>query len=225
MKLFIILPAFNEAPVIGQVLAGVKKELKKINLKSEIVVIDDASWDKTAKVAKEKGATVLTHFINRGLGGALATGMEYARKNKAEIVLTMDSDGQHDPEDLKKVIKPILSQKADIVIGVREIKKMPFDRKIITLVSSLITYLFFGIYCSDTQSGFRVFNQKALKKIQIKTQRMEVSSEFFGEIKKNKLKFVEVPVRVIYTPYSRAKGQSNLNAFKILLKLILRLAR
>lgn len=226
MKLCLILPAFNEEKVIGGVLEKVKKELRKHkNFKAEIVIVNDGSWDRTGKIAEEKRVTLLSHVINRGLGAALKTGLEYARRQKADLAVTMDTDGQHDPQDLFKLIKPIINKKADVVIGVRQRSQMPWDRNLITFFSSIITYFLFGVYSSDTQSGFRAFNRKALEKIEIKTQRMEVSSEFFGEIKQHKLKLVEVPIKVIYTAYSRAKGQSNLNSVKVLIKLILRLGR
>ncbi len=225
-KLLIILPAFNEEKVIGGVLDDLKEVLK--NLKEfdpRIVVVDDASDDKTREVVRQKGIKVLCHVINRGLGGALGTGLAYARRQEADITITMDSDGQHNPKDLKKMLKPLIKKESDVVIGKRDVQKMPWDRRLMTFLSSLITFLFFGIYSHDTQSGFRAFNKKALNKIRIKTQRMEVSSEFFREIKKNSLKFTEIPIEVIYTSYSRSKGQKNLNSFEILLKLVLRFFR
>ena len=225
-KLLLILPAFNEAKVISRVLDGLKKELKKIKgLEKEIVVVDDGSRDQTAKIAQDKKVTVLKHPINRGLGGALGTGIEYARREEADFVVSFDADGQHDPRDVKKILQPLLASQADIVIGQRRIKEMPWDRKALTFLSSVATFVFFGIWSSDAQSGFRAFNKKALQKVKIKTQRMEVSSEFFGEIKKHGLRFKEVPIKVIYTSYSRQKGQKNTNALKILIKLILRLFR
>lgn len=225
-KLMVVLPAFNEEKVIDQVLVNLKKTLKKfIGWQSQIVVVDDGSSDKTSIIAHKFGALVLKHPINRGLGGALFTGFQFARLKKVDFLITMDSDGQHDPADIKKIIKPFIEQKADIVIGVRNIFEMPLDRKIITFLSSFLTFLLFGIWCGDTQSGFRGFNRKAIEKIEIKTQRMEVSSEFFTEIKRNKLKFNQVPIKVIYTAYSRGKGQSNLNSLSVLLRLLLRLAR
>jgi len=224
----IILPAYNEAPVIGQVLDGVKKEVKKEKLSAKVVVIDDGSIDQTGKIAQKKGVRVLRHVLNRGLGGALGTGLAYAKKAGADIAATLDSDGQHDPADIKKVIKPILDGKADVVIGTRwksDKDKIPLDRKIITPLSNILTFLLFGIPTSDSQSGFRAFSKKAINTITIRTQGMEVSSELFGEIKKKKLKLTEVPIKVIYTSYSRKKGQTNLNSFQILLKLVLRLFR
>ena len=263
--LFIILPAFNEASIIGQVLNELISETKKFkDLKTEIVVIDDGSWDKTAAVSRSKGVVVLSHLINRGLGGALATGIEYAKLNKADFVITFDADGQHDPKDINRVLAPLLNKlpraksprysrpagstslfscfgfirglkalgirqcenkKADVVIGIRDKKKMPWDRRIVTIFSSILTLVFFGHYCSDTQSGFRAFNKKALDRIRIRTQRMEVASELFGEIKEHNLRLIKIPIRVIYTLYSRQKGQKNVNALKILIKLVLRLFR
>jgi len=225
-KLIIVLPAFNEASVIDRVLENLKRELLLIsNLQKEIVVVDDGSIDKTSQIAHKHGVMVIKHLINRGLGGALGTGLEYAKMSKAAMMVTFDADGQHDAKDILSILNPILNNRADVVIGVRNIKKMPFDRRVITLFSSIVTFVFFGIFCQDTQSGFRAFNLKAINSLKIKTQRMEVSSEFFYGIKKHKLRLVEVPIRVIYTPYSLKKGQQNSNAVKILLKLILRLFR
>lgn len=222
----VVLPAFNEEKVIGRILVTLKNTLKSFSdWQSQIVVVDDGSSDKTNIISEKLGVLVLKHPINRGLGGALATGFHYARLKKADFLVTMDSDGQHEPADIIKILKPLSENKVDIVIGTRNIFKMPADRKIITFLSSLLTFFLFGVWCNDTQSGFRGFNNKAIEKIEIKTQRMEVSSEFFSEIKRNKLKFIEVPIKVIYTSYARQKGQSNLNSLKVFLRLLLRLAR
>jgi len=232
MTLLIILPAFNEEKVIENVLVRLKKEIKKIKkeskLKIKIVVVNDGSTDKTSKIAKRQKIYVLNHLLNRGLGGALSTGFRFAKKMNADLALTMDSDGQHDPRDIKKVIKPIITNQADVVIGSRMISKkgkIPPDRKIMITASNIITFLFFGVKTSDSQSGFRCLNKKALTLINLQTQRMEASSEIFSEIKKHKLILKEVPINVIYTEYSRKKGQSNLNSLQILLKLLLKLAR
>ena len=245
------MPAFNEAPVIGKVLDDLKKEIKKParqpafaehllagnalhsnaggeKINAQIVVIDDGSSDKTGEIVQNKRTKVLRHVLNRGLGGALGTGLVYAKRKSFDIAVTLDSDGQHDPKDIKKVIKPIIDKKADVVIGTRwksNKSQIPWDRKIITICSNILTFFLFGIPTTDSQSGFRAFSKKALEKITIKTQGMEVSSELFGEIERNKLRLVEVPIRVIYTSYSRRKGQSNLNSIQILLKLILRIFR
>lgn len=224
MKSLVVIPAFNEATVIKDVILGVKKHAPSM----DIVVIDDGSTDHTFQKAKEAGVTIIRHAINRGLGGAISTGLTYARKNNYHLAVTIDADGQHDPNDIKKLVKPIVKKQADVVIGSR-IKQssfqVPIDRRFIIFLSNFLTYLLFGFKTTDSQSGFRAFSKKALEKIEIKTQAMEVSSEIFSQIANNGLQYQEVPIKVIYSEYSRSKGQANLNAVNVALKLLLRLAR
>lgn len=222
IKLFIIVPAFNEEKIIGKVLFNLKAQKLK-NTKKEIIVVNDGSTDKTEEIAKKCRVTVLSHPINRGLGGALGTGLEYARSKKADIVITFDADDQHEPKDLKRLIEPILKNKADFVIGSRLLKnsKMPMDRKLINLVANIINFFLWSIWITDSQSGLRALSKNALKKIEIKMNKMEVASEFFKEIKKNNLSVREIPIKAIYTNYSKAKGQKNTNAVNILVKLLL----
>ncbi len=224
-SLCIILPAYNEAKAIGPVMQKLQNFVKKENdLVIEIVVIDDGSTDQTFQICQTFNVTVLHHIINRGLGGALATGIEYAKMHNFDFALTMDSDGQHDINDLPKAIKLLINNDADVVIGSRMMgqKGMPKDRLIINFTSNVFTYILFGFWTTDSQSGFRGFNRKALGFINVKTQGMEVSSELFTEIKKHNLKLLEVPISVIYTEYSRNKGQSNLNSLNVVVKLLLR---
>ncbi len=228
MKATIIVPAFNEEQVIRKVLKELKINLKKILSEYEILVVDDGSTDNTKKETLKEGVKVISHPINRGLGGALGTGLAYAKKKKSKLMVTFDSDGQHDSKDIQRVISPILKNQADVVIGSRTLKganKIPIDRRIIIWGSNLITKLFFSVSTSDSQSGFRAFSRRAIKKINIITQGMEVSTEFFTEVKRHNLRIVEVPIKVIYSDYSRTKGQSNLNALSVFARLLLRLAR
>lgn len=228
MKLLIILPAFNEAKVISQVLAQVKKAVAKLPVQTEICVVNDGSSDNTAQVAKNSQATVLTHVINRGLGASLSTGLEYAKQIQADFAITMDSDGQHDPDDLITVLKPLLNKQADVIIGSRLLQptgKMPLLRRINNQAFNLLTRLLFGVVTTDSLSGFRGFGKKAIQSIELKTERMEVSNEFFTEIKRHQLKFTEVPIKVIYTKYSLAKGVKPGNVFAIIFRLLLRLVR
>lgn len=218
-KVFIVMPAFNEEKVVARVINDVMKEGYR-----NIVVVDDGSKDKTSIKAESAGAIVVKHPINRGLGGALKTGIDFALLNEADIIVTFDSDGQHDPAEIKKLVSPILKGKADAVIGSRlkNPKGMPYIRRIGNFGFNVITYLLFGIWTTDSQSGFRAFSSDAARKISIRTNRMEVSSEIIKEIGHNHIKFTEVPIKAIYTDYSMAHGQSTLNAFNILGKLILR---
>lgn len=225
-NLLIVLPAFNEGEKIKEVIKTLPFKIPGIK-KIENLVIDDGSTDDTAKQAASKNTTVLRHIINRGLGGAIGTGFDYAKMSNADIVITFDSDGQHRPQDIEGLIKPILDGKADVVIGSRFIRKpeVPIDRIIINFLSNIATLILFGIWTSDSQSGLRAFSKKAIERIEIRTQKMEVSSEIFKEIKRNNLRFAEIPIRAIYTEYSRRKGQKNSNAIPTFYKLFLRLVR
>lgn len=224
-SLCIILPAYNEAKEIGGVLDRLL-DYKKNNsqVRVEIVVVDDGSQDNTTKICKSRRITVLTHILNRGLGGALATGLEYAKRNGFDYALTMDSDGQHDVNDIPKSVDLLINDKADVIIGSRMHGQdgMPKDRMILNSLSNYFTYLLFGVWTSDSQSGFRAFNRRAMDHMTLRTQGMEVSSEIFAEINKYKLRLKEVPITVIYTEYSRSKGQTNLNSLNIIFKLLLR---
>lgn len=227
-QLTLILPALNEAEILGEVLGRLKQTVKRLPVATEIVVVNDGSGDETAVIAAESGATVLTHLINRGLGAALGTGLAYAKKKDADLAITFDSDGQHDPDDIAKVLAPLLSGRADVVIGSRTLgrgRRMPLLRRINNRAFNLLTWLFFGKTTSDSLSGFRGFNRRAIRFIHLKTERMEVSNEFFAEIKRHHLQLKEVPIKVIYTPYSMRKGVKPGNIFAIIFRLVLRLLR
>ncbi|HKZ35460.1 MAG TPA: glycosyltransferase family 2 protein [Patescibacteria group bacterium] len=227
-RLIIILPAFNESTVIIGVIKAIRTVIPDFKLKTDIVVVNDGSSDDTAKKAAAAGAFVLTHRINRGLGASLGTGLAFAKKVGADLAITMDSDGQHDPADLRQMLKPLISGKADVVIGSRLLNReeeMPFLRRLNNKAFNGLTWILFGILTTDSLSGFRGFSKKAINNIGLKTERMEVSNEFFSEINKHKLKFTEVPIKVIYTPYSIAKGVKPGNVFAIIFRLLLRLVR
>jgi glycosyltransferase involved in cell wall biosynthesis len=223
-KFLVIIPAFNEASVIGGTIQGVRRSLKK----AKILVVNDGSSDTTGNEARKAGAIVINHPINRGLGGALGTGLYWAKERDIDCAVTFDADGQHDPEDIFKVSELICSGNADVVIGTRTKfgwGEIPWDRKIVLTLSNWLTWWLFGIKTTDSTSGLRAFSREAIEKIQIKTDQMEVSNEFFYEIKRCKLRLKEVPIKVMYTEYSRSKGQKNSNAFSVGVKLLLRLFR
>ncbi len=224
MRTIIAIPAFNEAQVIGSVI----QKVQYIFPEADLLVIDDGSSDDTQNVARRSGATVIRHRINRGLGGAIGTALAWAQRQQADALVTIDADGQHDPQDIVTALKPVLEGQADIVIGSRMMGvkyAMPIDRRVINRVANFITSIMFGVTTTDSQSGFRVFGKKAIEGIQIKTNRMEVSSEIFAEISRLHLRLSEVPIKVIYTDYSRQKGQTNMNALAVLFRLFLRVFR
>jgi len=226
VKLVIIIPAFNESPAIQTVLRSLPKNIKGFTNILPLVV-DDGSTDETYQKAQKSEAQVIRHSINRGVGAATKTGILWALKKNADITVTFDADGQHDPNDIKKIIEPILLKKADVVIGSRFLKKqkVPIDRLIINWCANLVTYLFFGVFSTDTQSGLRALSKKAMASLNFKTDRMEFSSELLLEAKKNKLRIKEIPTSVIYTTYSRKKGQKNLNAIPVMARLLVKLFR
>jgi len=219
MRTYIVIPAYNEEKSVGRVIKSVQKQGF-----NDIIVIDDGSNDNTSRVAKKAGAIVYRHPVNRGLGGALGTGISAALMHGADIIVTFDADGQHDAREIRKVVQPIISRKADAVVGSRLInpKGMPIIRKIGNWGFNIITYALFGVWTTDSQSGFRAFSRKAAMKLEIKSNRMEVSSEIIKEIGKKKIRFAEVPIKAIYTDYSLKRGQSNINGVRILGKLVLR---
>lgn len=225
MKAIVVIPAFNESVVISSVLKSIPKRLPGIE-RVEIVVVDDGSTDNTVEIAKRTRAKVLEHILNRGVGAATKTGIEHA-KNKADVIVTFDADGQHKAEDLKKIIKPIISKEADLAIGSRLLRpgKMPTDRYILNWLANLATFFLFGVFSTDSQSGFRAFSKKAVDLINFKGERMDFSSEILLEAKKHNLKITEVPISAIYTSYSRAKGQKNTNAFPTFARLVVKLLR
>ncbi len=219
MKVFIVIPAYNEQKQIQQVIAQVKKEGYP-----NILVVDDGSGDQTFLVARETGVNVVRHVINRGKGAATKTGLRGALLLGADIVVTIDGDGQHDPGDIPKVVQPLLDQKVDVVLGNRfkGDNKIPLIRKIYNRVGDWFTFVLGGVLVSDSQSGFRAYSSKAIKMIDTKGDRYEFESEIIHEIAANKLNFVEVPIKVRYTEYSLSKGQNFKNGIKTVLRLFFR---
>ncbi|MGB9749130.1 MAG: glycosyltransferase family 2 protein [Candidatus Woesearchaeota archaeon] len=224
-RIFIVVPAYNEKKSITKVLKSLKS--KGYN---NIIVVDDGSRDKTYSLAKREHVVVLKHRINRGLGGALNTGITAALKLGADIIVTFDADGQHSVYDIPKMTEPIIRGEADFVVGSRFLNEPLFAHKKLIVkirrlgifVLNILTFMLYGIRTTDSQSGFRAFSREAASKIKITANRMEVSSEFFREVKESNLRYKEAPIRTIYTEYSLKKGQRLLNGFKIILKLIFR---
>jgi glycosyltransferase involved in cell wall biosynthesis len=223
-SLFVIIPAFNEARVIETTLRNLPPRVAGVD-EMTVVGIDDGSSDGTAKAVMRCGdprVVLLRHAVNRGLGGALGTGLAYARQHGADYVVTYDADGQHAPEDIATVVAPLVTGKADAVIGSRLLDPtgMPWYRIVGNWGLNVCTFLIFGMWTTDSQSGLRGFSRAALEQVNIRMDRMEVSSEFIKEIRRCKLPFCEVPIRAIYSDYSLAKGQRNINGINILIRLV-----
>ncbi|MGH7819589.1 MAG: glycosyltransferase family 2 protein [Candidatus Binatia bacterium] len=220
---FLILPAFNEAPVIG----GVVSELCAGY--PNVVVVDDGSEDATSERARDAGAVVLRHAVNRGQGAAIQTGLEYALREGARYLVTFDSDGQHRAEDVAAVLAPITEGRAEIVLGSRflgDVKGIPWSRRWLLRPAVVFTRLVSGVRVTDSHNGLRALSRRAASQIHISLDRMAHASEIIDQVKSTGLPYVEVPVHVRYTGYSRAKGQPGRAAitiaFEYLLSRILR---
>ena len=221
MKLAIVIPAYNEGSVIKDVLLSLPKKIQGI---SEIIsiVVNDGSIDNTYDVAKEHATYAINHVVNMGAGAATITGLEAAKKLKADIAVTIDADGQHNPKDIRKIIQPIINKKCDVVIGTRMLdsKGMPKLKVFGNWAMNFITYLVYHQWSSDSQSGMRAYNKHALKKMSLHSMGYEVCSEIVGEVKRTGLKLMETPIKVIYSEYSKVKGQNWVNGINILTKSI-----
>jgi len=222
-RVCVVIPAYNEATVIGEVV----KSAREVFLKSkkaydiDIVVVNDGSKDETANEAKKGGAIVINHILNSGAGSATLTGLTYARQHNYDIAATMDADGQHAPDDVLEGIKSIDQGNADLLIGSRLIDSRGMS-KIKVLGNkglSLFTYLLFGINVTDSQSGLRIFSKRAINGLQWKSTGYEFCSEMIWRAKQARMNVSEYPIKAIYTDYSRAKGQNNWNAINIVKRL------
>ena len=210
MKKICVIPAYNEAKHIVEVLNRVRPFV------DEIIVVDDCSQDETVSLARETGSKVLCHPINRGQGAALQTGNDYAFKQGAEIIIHFDADNQFRAEEIPDLVKPIESGEAEAVLGSRFMSKksnLPrFKKNIIMPLARLFNRLFFNIRLTDPQSGFRALSRQAIKQIRIKNDGMAHCSEILQQLFSNKIKTIEVPITVTYHEY----GQKFSGGFKII---------
>ncbi len=218
--MWIVIPAYNEEKVIQDVL----REIQRAGYRN-IIVVDDGSTDQTYERAREiSGVIALRHRLNRGKGAATKTGIEAAKLRDADIIVTVDGDGQHNPGDIARLIAPIEQSHCDVVLGTRlkNPKGMPWYKILANKVGNIVTWYFYGLYVSDSQSGFRAYSRHAAELINTKTDRYEYDSEVIREIYTYKLSYQEVPIEVRYTAYSMGKlhKQSFTNGLKTLYKII-----
>lgn len=189
-----ILPAYNEEISIGSVILRARQHADRV------IVIDDGSSDATAEVARLAGAGVIRHPENRGKGAALKTGFEAAIG--ADIIVTLDSDGQHNPEEIPKLVAPILKGEADIVNGSRYLngkdRNTPFYRRIGQIVLDKVTNMNSGLAITDTQSGFRAFAAHIVPVFKFRRSGFGIESEMLADAAKAGLRIKEVEIGVRY---------------------------
>ena len=217
---WILIPLFNEGEVVGDVLAHVKSSF------SNIVCVDDCSDDDSVAIALNSGAIVLEHPVNLGQGAALQTALEFALQDEnAKFFVTFDSDGQHQVEDALAMVQRLRIEPVDIIVGSRFLDtrtELGRLKKIVLRLAVLFETLTTGVKLTDAHNGLRAMNRNAALSVQITQNRMAHASEIVAEIGKRQLRFSEHPVHIVYTDYSKAKGQSLWNSINILKELFIR---
>lgn len=217
---WLVVPLFNEATVIGDVVREARLNFTKI------VCIDDGSSDDSAAIAAEAGAYVVRHSVNLGQGAALQTGFDYITGDSAaKYAVTFDSDGQHRVEDALAMVERLRTEELDVVLGSRFLdnRTKPGTLKRIVLKAAIaFTNITTGVKLTDAHNGLRAFRVDALHSIRIRQNRMAHASELVTLIGRAKLRYAEQPVHIVYTDYSRAKGQSLWNSVNILIDLTLK---
>ncbi len=217
-NVWVIIPAYNEEQKIVAVVNQV------LEYTPNVVVIDDGSRDNTLAEAKRTNAWVLGHCINRGQGAAIRTGIEFALGKGAEIIVTFDSDGQHDVTEISKMVQPIVEGQTAAVLGSRFLEgshNAPLVRRVILQGGVVFTRVVSRIDVTDTHNGFRALSRPAAKMIEINQDRMTHASEILDQISKKKISYTEVPVTIRYSDETLASGQSSWNAISIVTRIII----
>jgi len=189
----------------------------------KIIVIDDGSTDDTAKIAYELGVTVLQHKKNMGVGAAMRTGINYAKKIRPDFLVTLDGDGQHDPSDIPRLIEPILSGEADFVIGFRRLKKdnhMKSINRIGNRILNLIVSILIRKRIKDSQSGFRALNQKSIMALNLEGDKTYVQ-EMIIELSLKGKTIKEVPIETNHRNHGKSKVTSNIIDYSLKTLLII----
>lgn len=211
---------YNEATVVGDVIKGLLPDFP------HVVCVDDGSSDGSQNVAREAGAVVVQHPVNLGQGAALQTGIEYALRDPSTTeIVTFDADGQHRVEDALAMVARIRSGEAEVVLGSRFLDdrtKVSKTKRLVLRVAAVQSRLSTGMALTDAHNGLRVFGAGTAAKIDLKQNRMAHASELIHQLAEIKPHWVEHPVEIIYTDYSKAKGQSLLNSVNIVADLFFR---
>ncbi len=216
---WVVCPAFNEAKTLGAVLLGLRAESYRV------VVVDDGSSDDTVNIAAELASAIVTHAVNLGQGAAIKTGIDYALSRGAEYLVTFDSDGQHRPSDIARLLDALVRNQVDFALGSRFLAKpqsMPLVRKLLLRAATLFTSLTTGLYLTDTHNGLRAFTRRGAMALNFRQNRMAHASEILSDLAASKLRYVEVPVTIDYTEYSMTKGQRTSDLILVLVDLFAR---
>ena len=217
---WLVIPLFNEVTVIADVIAGARERFP------HIVCVDDASTDGSGAAAREAGAVVVTHPFNLGQGAALQTGLTYVLEGTdGQYAVTFDADGQHRVQDAAEMVQRARDEDVAIVFGSRFLDnrtKTGFLRRIILWGAVWITNQQTGLRLSDAHNGLRVIRRDAARGVALEQNRMAHATEIVLQLSRTQLPWVEHPVHIVYTDYSRSKGQSLMNSINILIDTIVK---
>ena len=217
-QVWFVIPAFREARAIGTTLAQFR------GTGFNIVVVDDGSDDATGEIALQGGAWVCRHVVNLGAGAALQTGIQFALTRGAEFIVTFDADGQHSLTDAVSMLAVLRRGEAEVVLGSRFLGAtmgMSSSRHRLLRLATWYTRIQTGLPLTDTHNGLRAFSAVAARQIGLRQNRMAHASELLKQIATKGLRWREHPCTIVYTDYSRAKGQRNSGMFVILLDLFM----
>ncbi len=194
MKLLAVIPAYNAGLYLGKVIDDVKRHVR------DILVIDDGSTDDTGATAITRGVNLIRNETNKGKGAALKRGFEYAIAGGHEWVITIDSDGQHDPAYIPAFISTLAATRADMIIGSRKgnLADMPFDRRCSNYLTSRILSWLLGARIEDSQSGFRLMSVAMLASLNLTSEGYQLESELIIKAVRAGFKIAFVPVKVVY---------------------------
>jgi polyprenyl-phospho-N-acetylgalactosaminyl synthase len=218
-SIYVVIAAFNEQQVIAKTIAEVASYV------TNIVVVDDCSSDSTWRAARDAGAHVLRHPINLGQGGALQTGIDYALLRGADYIVTFDADGQHAAADIMPIVAALKQQRVEVALGSRflgGVRNLPRRRRLVLRLAILFTRLTGGGRYTDVHNGFRAMSRRFCEGFRFDQNRMAHASEILKYIAAKRVPYIEFPTTVTYSEYSLAKGQTNANALRIILELILK---
>jgi polyprenyl-phospho-N-acetylgalactosaminyl synthase len=219
-SVWIVVPAFNEAGVIGDVIADVRSVF------TNVVCVDDGSEDDTGDIARRAGAHLVRHPVNLGQGAAIQTGVDYARRQPgAQVFATFDADGQHRVKDLVTMIERLDAGGVDVVIGTRfgpGVTRPPLLKRVVLQTAARLSPRGRRLGLTDTNNGLRVFNKTVADGLDITMSGMSHATEFIMLIDENRWRVAEEPVEVLYTEYSQSKGQPLLNGVNIIFDGFLR---
>nr|WP_282922631.1 glycosyltransferase family 2 protein [Mobiluncus sp. Marseille-Q7826] len=214
-----VIPIYNEGPVITEVLQEAKKTFP------HLICVDDGSSDDSAALAREAGATVLTHAINLGQGAALQTGITYfLQATDLPYAATFDADGQHQTDDVVAMWNRAKTDQLDIIFGSRflsETQEMGAAKRIVLKTAAWATARTTHMLLTDAHNGLRLLSRRAAGTLALKQNRMAHASEIVAQLGKSGLPWAEMPVHIRYTDYSKAKGQSLWNSVNIVMDLVM----